>query len=216
LSIMKGLISIAIFSVLIYSKSTEAMEYRCIQDSTRKIVTSTQDSTKKSTTLTPSIPKSKLGVDMMVLLSGEVKEIEIRKFSMKFIYYSRPGESTMVQIDRRLVNIIYYRSGRKEVITPKSTDIPKNNDWEKVIITENPKDVGSTMVEIDVIEVVVEANSDDHYYKPQTLENSALIILKKKAAMLNGVLVLIKKKTRNQPYGEAPSINIQAIAYRRI
>jgi hypothetical protein len=71
------------------------------------------------------------------------------------------------------------------------------------------------MVEIDVIEVVVEASGREQYYKPSTLENSAFIVLKKKAALLNGELILIKKKSHNRPYGEAPSVTIQAIAYRK-
>jgi len=174
-----------------------------------------QDSTKGNSS-SASFPKSKLGVDIMVLMSGEQKEVEIRKFSAKFIYYSNPGVPTMTQIDRRLVNIIYYRSGRKEIITPKAVDIPKTTDWEKIKITENPKDVTGTMVEIDVIEVEYEASTREQYLKPQTLEYSAYIILKKKAAMMNAELVVIKKKTHSRPYGEAPSLRIEAIAYRKI
>jgi hypothetical protein len=174
-----------------------------------------QDTTNKSTNASASFPKSKLGVDMMMLMTGEAKEVEIRKFSLKYIYYSSPGVSSMMQIDRRLVNAIYYRSGRKEIITPRAVDIPKNTDWEKIKVTENPKDIGPTMIEIDVIEVEVEANTRDQY-KPQTLENSAYIILKKKAAMLNGELVLVKHKSHSRPYGEAPSLKIEAIAYRKI
>lgn len=175
-----------------------------------------QDSTSKGTSASTAFPKSKLGVDIMVLMTGEQREVEIRKFSTKFIYYSKPSESVMTQVDRRLVNVIYYRSGRKEVITPKAVDIPQNSDWERIKITENPKDVSPLMIEIDVIEVVVEASTREQYVKPQTLENSANIILKKKAAMLNGELVLIKKKSHSRPYGEAPSLRVEAIAYRKI
>lgn len=172
--------------------------------------------TLKGYNASASFPKSKLGVDVMVLMTGEQREVEIRKFSTKFIYYSRPGESIMTQIDRRLVNAIYYRSGRKEIITPKAVDIPQSSDWEKIKITDNPKDVGPTMIEIDVIEVEVEANTREQYVKPQTLENSANIILRKKAALINGELVLIKKKSHSRPYGEAPSLRVEAVAYRKI
>jgi len=174
-----------------------------------------QDSTKGNSS-SASFPKSKLGVDVMVLMSGEQKEVEIRKFSAKYIYYSNPGQPTMTQIDRRLVNAVYYRSGRKEIITPKATDIPKTTDWEKIKITENPKDVGATMIEVDVVEVDYEASNKEQYLKPQTLEYSAYIILRKKAAMLNGDLILIKQKTHSCPYGEAPSIRIEAMVYRKI
>lgn len=201
---MKGLVSVLVLIIVLFSQYVKAIETNSIQDSTKKSAT------------TSTFPKSKLGVDIMVLMTGEQRDVEIRKFSTKFIYYSKPGESSMTQIDRRLVNVIYYRSGRKEVITPKAVDIPQNSEWEKIKITEDPKDVSPTMIEIDVIEVVVEASTREQYYKPQTLENSAYIILKKKAAMLNGVLVLITKKSHNRPYGEAPSLRIEATAYRKI
>jgi len=190
--------------VSLFCSSAIATERAAIQDST------------KGNSSSASFPKSKLGVDIMVLMTGEQKEVEIRKFSAKFIYYSNPGVPTMTQIDRRLVNVIYYRSGRKEIITPKAVDIPKTTDWEKIKITENPKDVTGTMVEIDVIEVEYEASTREQYLKPQTLEYSAYIILKKKAAMMNAELVVIKKKTHSRPYGEAPSLRIEAIAYRKI
>ncbi len=175
-----------------------------------------QDSSKKGYNASASFPKSKLGVDVMVLMTGEQKDVEIRKFSTRFIYFSKPSESVMTQIDRRLVNAIYYRSGRKEVITPKAVDLPQNSDWEKIKITEDPNDIGPTMIEIDVIEVEVEASTREQYVKPQTLQNSANIILRKKAALLNGELVLIKKKSHSRPYGEAPSLRVEAIAYRKI
>jgi len=212
-------VPVAVLITLFSSRSLEAKEYAFVQDSTVKKTTSIatpQDSTVKKKPTVKPFPKSKLGVDIMTLMSGEDTEVEIRKFSTKFIYYSEPGQSSMKQIDRRLVNIVYYRSGRKEVITPKAVDIPKNSDWEKIKITEDPKEVSPLMVEIDVIEVVVEASGREQYYKPQTLESSAFIILKKKAALINAELVLIKKKAHNRPYGEAPSYKVEAIAYRKI
>lgn len=202
---MRKLLSIIVLTVLFHSQPLKAMDSYFIQDTSNK-----------STNASASFPKSKLGIDIMMLMTGEQREVEIRKFSTKFIYYSRPGESTMVQIDRRLVNVVYYRSGRKEVITPKAVDIPQNSEWEKIKVSENPKDVGPTMIEIDVVEVVVEASTREQYVKPQTLENSAFIILKKKAAMLNGEFVLITKKSHSRPYGEAPSLRIEAMVYRKI
>jgi hypothetical protein len=202
---MKSFLPVTVLIIFIHSQSILAMENCALQDSTRK-----------TSTTTPAFPKSKLGIDIMLLMTGEQKDVEIRKFSLKYIYFSSPGESTMKQIDRRLVNVIYYRSGRKEVITPKAVDIPSNTDWEKIKVTENPKDVGPTMIEIDVIEVVVEASAREQYYKPKTLESSAIIILKKKAAMLNGELVVITKISHNRPYGEAPSVRIEATAYRKM
>ncbi len=179
------------------------MDYVSIQDTT------------KGTNSSKAFPKSKLGIDIMVLMTGEQKEVEIRKFSLKYIYFSSPGETTMKQIDRRLVNTIYYRSGRKEVITPKATDIPDNSDWEKIIITEDPKDIGTLMIQIDVVEAKVEANYNDLNVKPETLERSAHIILRKRAALIKGELVLIKKKSHNRAYGEPASLVIQGIAYRK-
>ena len=201
---MRNLLSVIVL-ILLYGQPIKAVENYSISDTTNK-----------GNNASSAFPKSKLGVDIMLLMTGEEKEVEIRKFSSKFIYFSRPAESNMTQIDRRLVNIIYYRGGKKkEIITPKAVDLPQNSEWEKIKVTEDPKDITGTMIQIDILEVVVEASTREQYYKPQTLENSAFIILRKKAAMLNGELVLIKKKSHSRPYGEAPSLRIEAIAYRK-
>jgi len=203
---MRNFICALAFLPLFTCHSSMAMEDYCLQDTS-----------KKGFNASASFPKSKLGVDVMVLMTGEQKEVEVRKFSTKFIFYSKPGESSMTQIDRRLVNAIYYRFGRKEVITPKAVDLPQTGDWEKIIVTEDPKDINQAlMIEIDVIEVEVEASTREQYVKPQTLENSARIILKKKAALINGEMVLIKKKSHSRPYGEAPSLRVEAVAWRKI
>ncbi len=203
---MRNLLSFIVLVVLLYGRPLLAME-----------VISVQDTTNKGTKASAAFPKSKLGIDIMVLMTGEQREVEIRKFSTKFIFYSKYAESNMTQIDRRLVNAIYYRSGKKEVITPKAVDIPQNSEWEKIKITDNIKDINmALMIEIDIIEVTVEASTREQYVKPQTLENSAYIILRKKAAMLNGEVVLIRKKSHSRPYGEPPSLRIEATAYRKI
>ncbi|MHC1702992.1 MAG: hypothetical protein AB9846_03690 [Tenuifilaceae bacterium] len=193
-----------IISVLLFnSLSVISMDSISIQDTT------------KGTDSSKSFPKSKLGIDIMVLMTGEKKEVEIRKFSLKYIYFSSPSETTMKQIDRRLVNTIYYRSGKKEVITPKATDIPDNTDWEKIVITEDPKDIGTLMIQIDIVEAKVEANNREQYNKPETLERSAYNILRKRAALIKGEIVLIKKKSHSRAYGEPPSLVVQGIAYRK-
>lgn len=201
---MKRFLFVTTLILVFFGQSVRALEYCTSQDSTKKSAASA------------AFPKSKLGIDIMVLMNGEQKDVEILKFSLKYIYFSNPGEKGMVQIDRRLVNTIYYRSGRKEVITPKATDIPDNSDWEKIIITEDSKDVKGNMIEIDIVEARVEASTRDQYYKPETLEASAKIILKKKAALIKGELILIKKKSHNRAYGEPPSLVMQGIAYRKI
>lgn len=203
-NLMKYFLLIAILGFNCLIKPVMAIEYFSIQDTT------------KGTNSSKAFPKSKLGIDIMVLMNGDQKEVEIRKFSVKNIYFSSPGETTMKQIDRRLVNVVYYRSGRKEVITPKATDIPDNSEWEKIIVTENPKDVGATMIQIDVVEAKVEASSTERSTKPETLEASAKNILRKKAALIKGELVLVKKKEHNRAYGEPPSLVMQGIAYRKI
>lgn len=203
---MRNALYIILLSAIFHGQSLMAMELNFIQDTS-----------SKSNNASASFPKSKLGIDVMVLMNGEQREVEIRKFSQKYIFYSKHAESTMTQIDRRLVNAIYYRSGKKEVITPKAVDIPQNSDWEKIKVTENIKEINmALMIEIDIIEVVVEASTREQYVKPQTLENSAYIILRKKAAMLNGEVVLIRKKTHSRPYGDPPSLRIEATAFRKI
>jgi hypothetical protein len=154
-------------------------------------------------------------VDMIKFLDGNIIEVDIQKISEKFITYNKPGDINDIEyVDRRKVQAIHFRSGRIETMSEKVVEIRKIGSWDEVKLTDKPEDVKG-MVEVRNMEVKLVAQTRHHYYKPETLESSAEIIMKKNAALENAEIVLITKRAHHRAYGDPPSVILVGIAYRK-
>lgn len=154
-------------------------------------------------------------VDMIKFLDGNIIEVDIQKISEKFITYNKPGDINDIEyVDRRKVQAIHFRSGRIETMSEKTVEIRKIGSWEDVKLTDKPEDVKG-MIEVKNMEVKLVAQTRHHYYKPETLENSAEIIMKKNAALENAEIVLITKRAHHRAYGDPPAVILVGIAYRK-
>jgi hypothetical protein len=165
---------------------------------------------KSKSKITPGVPSE---FDWIKFLNGNEKEVEIRKISDKYVYFSNPGNMEMQWIDRREVQTIYYRSGRVEQMSKAESEIREVKDWKKVELTYDPT-VVQNMIKIDDLEIRIEATTRHHYYKPETLESSAVMVLKKNAALIKADVILVTKKEHHRAYGDAPSIYMAGTAYR--
>lgn len=150
--------------------------------------------------------------DVVKLFGGEELTVDVKKLNEKYVFYQKPGERDLVKIDRRLVSEIHYADGKIEVINAKEVDIKVTTDWRKVKLTDNAEDIAG-LIELEQIEAVSEGDSRG-YYSKRSLENSAKIVLRKKAAMLNADIVLIKEIKNNRAYGDVPSTTIIGVAYK--
>jgi hypothetical protein len=182
-----------------------------------KIDTLAKVITPKDSVSVVSKSKIKPGVpskyDWIKLLDGAELEVEVRKISEKYVFYSQPGNMKTTEIDRRLVQTIYYRTGKVELMNKKATEIKTIKDWRHVKITKEPMDVEG-MIKLDDIEIVYEASSRQQFNNASVLESGAEIRIRKEAGSLNADIVLIKKITHQRAYGEAPSVLVNAEAYR--
>jgi hypothetical protein len=173
-------------------------------------VQATQDNESQNSRITPGVPSE---YDWIKLVNGKEKEVEIRRISEKYVYFSEPREMDMKWIDRREVQTLYYRSGKIEQMTQGEVEIRKVKDWKLVELTKDISKVES-MIRIDVVEIRLEASSRHHYYKPETLQSSAEIVLKKNAALLHADIILITRTEHHRAYGDPPSIYMSGVAYR--
>ncbi len=92
-----------------------------------------------------------------------------------------------------------------------STGKEKEITWRKVKIVEKKANVIG-MKKIKKIEATAKGNGQK-YQKPKSLERSARIILRKKAAKLNANFVLLTKKSVAVAFGETPSATLFGVAY---
>ena len=78
--------------------------------------------------------------DKIIRLNGERVEVSVKKVGTEVIEFTYPNEETINEIDRKLVYQVAFASGRVERVNERII-IEGEDDWEKVVLTENPDDV---------------------------------------------------------------------------
>ncbi|HSH51372.1 MAG TPA: hypothetical protein VK982_06580 [Bacteroidales bacterium] len=152
-----------------------------------------------------------LKTDVVYLHDKTVMRVDVKKIYQNDLYYSLPGETKVNKMDQRLVYKIEYRSGKVEVLNEEPQKVRNINDYRKVKVTYNPDDVDD-MVEVAKLEAKAEG-SDRSYSTAKTLERTATIILRRKAALVNAEMVLITDKKVHVAFGEIPFTILYGTAY---
>jgi hypothetical protein len=152
-----------------------------------------------------------LKTDVVYLHDKTVMQVEVKKIYQNNLYYSLPGETKVNQMDQRLVYKIEYKSGKTEIINEEPQKVRNINDYRKVKVTYNLDDVDG-MVEVAKLEAKAEG-SDRGYSTAKTLERTAIIILRRKAALVNAEMVLITDKKVHVAFGEIPFTILYGTAY---
>lgn len=173
--------------------------------------TSLQGDTAKVSKITPGVPTT---YDWIKLLDGTEMEVEVRKISDKFVFYSSPGQMETDYVDRRKVHTIYYRTGKIEPMSTKPTEKRQVIEWQQVTLTNNPKDVEG-MIKVEDLRVSFQATTRHHYYKPETLEISAEIQLRKNAGLNGADFVLVTHREHHRAYGDPPKVTLVGESYRK-
>ncbi len=165
----------------------------------------------KRSKITPGVPSK---FDWIKLLDGTEMEVEVRRISEKYVFYSKPGNMDTDWIDRRKVQTIYYRTGGVEQMSSRVTEIRNVKDWREIELTKNASDVEG-LIKIDNLDVRLEATSNQHYRSVQALERSAEAVLRRQAALINADIVLITRVNHIRAYGDAPVVSMTGEAYRK-
>jgi hypothetical protein len=149
--------------------------------------------------------------DILYQHDGTEIYANVKRIYLNDLYYSLPGETKVNKIDQRLIHKIVYKTGKIEVLNEKAPDVREVGDYRKVKVTKDPDDVEG-LVEVAKLEAKAEG-SNRGYTTPKTLERSATIVLRRKAALVNANIVLITGKRSNSAFGETPSLTLFGTAY---
>ena len=155
--------------------------------------------------------KSHLNTDILYQHDGTKMYVNVKKIYLNDLYYSLPGDTKVNKIDQRLIHKIEYKTGEIEILNEKAPDVREVGDYRKVKVTENPDEVDG-MIEVARLEAKSEG-SDRGYSTPKSLERSAVIVLRRKAALVNAEIVLITDKKTSVAFGEIPSVTLYGTAY---
>ncbi len=158
-----------------------------------------------------TIKKEVQKTDIIYQHDSTILYVIVKKIYLNDLYYSLPGENKVNKMDQRLVHKIEYSTGKIEILNETPPDIREVGDYRKVKVTENPDDVDG-LIEVAKLEAKAEG-SDRGYSTPKSLDRTAVIILRRKAALINANIILITERKSNVAFGEIPSVTLQGIAY---
>jgi len=149
--------------------------------------------------------------DIIYQHDGTKLLVDVKKIYLNDLYYSFSGETKVNKMDQRLVHKIEYKTGKKEILNETPSEVREVGDYRKVKVTKNPDDVEG-LIEVAKLEAKAEGN-DKGYSTPKTLERSAIIVLRRKAALVNANIVLITDKKSQVAFGEQPTVTLYGTAY---
>jgi len=170
------------------------------------------DTTKKETQVIEvkqDLPPAK--TDIIHQHNGTKMFVDVKKIQMNDLFYSLPGETKVSKMDQRLVYKIEYKTGKIEVLNEKPTEIREVGDYRKVKVTYDPKDIDG-LIEVAQLEARADG-SETRQTSLKTLERSAIIVLRRKAALINSDIILVTDKKTHVAFGEIPNIVLYAKAY---
>ncbi|MCB2194492.1 MAG: hypothetical protein KQH79_01460 [Bacteroidetes bacterium] len=170
-----------------------------------------QDTTSVSQKEEKKEEKKQTITDIIYQHDGTKMNVNVKKIYLNDIYYSLPGETKVNKMDQRLVHKIEYKTGKIEVLNETPPDMREVGDYRKVKVTKDPDEVEG-LVEVARLEAKAEG-SDRGYTTPKSLERTATIILRRKAALVNASIVLITDKSVYVAFGEIPSVTLYGTAY---
>lgn len=172
--------------------------------------TITDSSTVDSSALMRVKPVN-VATDIIVLHTGEKLYVDVKKIQLNDLYYTFPKHQEILEMDKRLVKKVYYKSGKIEILSQADEDIPDVGDYRKVKVTRDKKDV-EKFLEVGRFDAKAEG-SRRRNTSLRSLERSAEIILRRKAALLNAHIVLVIDQQSSMAFGEVPSTTLTGVAY---
>lgn len=149
--------------------------------------------------------------DIVYKHDGKKLLVDVKKIYLNDLYYSFSGETKVHKMDQRLVYKIEYKTGKIEILNENPPKVREVTDYRKVKVTKNPDDVEG-LIEVAKLEAPAEGSSRRNTTL-KSLERTATIVLRRKAALVNADIVLITDKKSNVAFGELPSLILYGTAY---
>jgi hypothetical protein len=147
-------------------------------------------------------------LDTIVKLGGKKIICSIIKISSNSVTYKLTSNSDEQEILRKDIEKVIYSTGRKEIYNKPVLLMVGKDNWQSVVITENPDDVeGLYKV------AALKSNAASGIRTAEAAKASATVRLQKKAANIGSLMVLVIHTEMLGGYGEVPGCEMEGIAY---
>lgn len=147
-------------------------------------------------------------MDTIIKVEGKVMPVDVIKVTPQYVRFILPGNDEVFTIPRKEVHKIIYKDGRIDELNRMAFASIDETSWEAVWLTEDPKEVMELYKRGEI-----SAQSPASARSPQAAKKSATIRLQKKAASMEGTIILVTKKQTTGGYGEFPGYYIEGYVY---
>jgi hypothetical protein len=147
-------------------------------------------------------------MDTIIKLGGRKYVVDVLKVDETFVTFRGPNSTVIERMDRKDIQDIFYCDGRIEHINKPVLEMIEDYQWEAVLLTEDPADVEGLFKRGEI-----NALSPPSSRSAKAAKNAAEIKIRKKAASMKAIIVLVTHKETRGGYGEMPGYYIEGIAY---
>jgi len=147
-------------------------------------------------------------VDSIVELNGTVLLGDVTTVTPTYVSFVLQGTPEEYTIDRKEVHKIVYKTGRIETLNKSAFELLDDSMWEAVWLTEKKNEVGDLYMLGEI-----EATSPSSARSASAAKKGATIKLQKRAANMNGTVILVTKRQNTGGYGEYPGYYIRGKVY---
>jgi len=149
-----------------------------------------------------------VALDTIIKVEGKVMPVDVIKVMSSYVRFKVPGNDEVFTIPRKEIHKIIYKNGRVEEYNALVIMMIDEYSWEAVWLTEEAADVESLYKRGEI-----KAQSSASARSPKAAKKNATIRLQKKAAALQGMVVLVTKRQATGGYGEFPGYFIEGVVY---
>lgn len=147
--------------------------------------------------------------DVIVKHNGDRLSVKVLTVDEK-VTFTYPDETVSNTISLNCVSEIIFSNGRVQKCSDK-IEVNGEDDWEKVIITNNPNDVSCLVRKGEVRST---ANNTWSFKGKMSLDKKATRKIKKEAASLKAYIILLQDQTKtNTTFVTGASSSKYGIAY---
>jgi hypothetical protein len=158
--------------------------------------------------LNKSFGQSGEALDTIIKVEGKVMPVDVIKVTSSYVRFKIPGDDELYTMSRKDIHKVIYKNGRIEDYNALVAIDIDNGSWQSVWITDNKEDVLS-LYKRGVASVSVQPSSRS----VKASKKSAIMKLQKKAAAMQGSVVLITKQQTTGGYGEFQGYDMEGIVY---
>jgi len=152
--------------------------------------------------------QEKAKLDTIYLLGQRKMIVQVKGIFYSDVKYEDPQSGEIKTMKTKNIQKIIFDSGRKEIFNKPLVENIEENDWKNVVLT---RDESSVKDLYKVGEVKGKSSSRNRTIK--SAERTATIRMKRRAANMGGVMILVTKEESQGGFGEVPTFYIEGIAY---